>query len=134
MMGKIKHYFSYLLFGVLTTLVNLVIYKILVDVGLHYSISTTIAFVVAVMVAFYTNRRWVFSTTDKGFIKEMSLFFTVRIGTYVFDLVGLIVLIQLFHMEEFISKLIVNAGVVLLNYILSKRVVFKTTNTRKVAS
>ncbi|AKL93689.1 GtrA family protein [Clostridium aceticum] len=134
MIDKIKHYASYLIFGVLTTLVNLVIYKVLVDMGIHYAISTTIAFVVAVMVAFYTNRRWVFATTGKGLMKEMVLFFTVRIGTYVFDLVGLIILIQLFHMDEFISKLIVNGGVVLLNYILSKRVVFATANTRKITS
>lgn len=128
MLDKMKHYASYLVFGVLTTVVNLTIYKLLIDVGVHYTISTTAAFVVAVIVAFYTNRRWVFSSqvVGKSVFKEMGLFFAVRIGTYFFDLIGLILMIQLLHMDEFISKLIVNVGVVILNYILSKRVVFKS--------
>ncbi|SNT18427.1 Putative flippase GtrA (transmembrane translocase of bactoprenol-linked glucose) [Anaerovirgula multivorans] len=128
MMDKMKHYISYLVFGVLTTVVNLTIYKLLIDVGVHYTISTTAAFVVAVIVAFYTNRRWVFSSQvmGKSVLKEMGLFFAVRVGTYLFDLIGLILMIQLLHMDEFVSKLIVNGGVIVLNYILSKRVVFKS--------
>lgn len=127
-MDKMKHYISYLVFGVLTTVVNLTIYKLLIDVGVHYTISTTAAFVVAVIVAFYTNRRWVFSSQvmGKSVLKEMGLFFAVRVGTYLFDLIGLILMIQLLHMDEFVSKLIVNGGVIVLNYILSKRVVFKS--------
>ncbi|SES81502.1 Putative flippase GtrA (transmembrane translocase of bactoprenol-linked glucose) [Natronincola peptidivorans] len=127
MLNKMKHYGSYLVFGVLTTVVNLTIYKLLLDAGVHYTISTTVAFVVAVSVAFYTNRKWVFSSevVGKKVYKEMGLFFAVRIGTYLFDLIGLILLIQFFSMDEFISKLIVNAGVIVLNYILSKWVVFK---------
>ena len=127
MKEKIRHYASYLVFGVLTTVINLTIYKLLIDLGVHYAVSTTVAFVVAVMVAFYTNRRWVFSSqvADRSMFKEMALFFSVRIGTYLFDLIGLILLIQFLSMDEFISKLIVNVGVVVLNYILSKWVVFK---------
>src|SRR5690554_4929062 len=127
MKEKIMHYASYLVFGVLTTVINLTIYKLLIDLGIHYTVSTTVAFVVAVMVAFYTNRRWVFSSqsADRSMFKEMTLFFSVRIGTYLFDLIGLILLIQFLSMDEFISKLIVNVGVVVLNYILSKWVVFR---------
>lgn len=127
-MDKMKHYASYLVFGVLTTVVNLTIYKLLIDAGVHYTISTTAAFVVAVIVAFYTNRKWVFSSqvVGKSVLKEMGLFFAVRVGTYFFDLIGLILMIQLLHMDEFVSKLIVNGGVIVLNYILSKRVVFKS--------
>lgn len=127
MMDKMKHYVSYLVFGVLTTVVNLTIYKILLDSGVHYTISTTVAFVVAVIVAFYTNRKWVFSsnTVGKKVLREMMMFFTVRIGTYLFDLIGLILLIQFLDLDAFISKLIVNGGVIVLNYILSKQLVFK---------
>ncbi|ABR46538.1 GtrA family protein [Alkaliphilus metalliredigens QYMF] len=128
MLGNLKHYMNYLIFGVLTTAVNLVIYTILIRFGLHYLISTTIAFILAVSVAFYTNRKWVFDSDvkeQKGLMKEMSTFFVVRIGTYFFDLFGLILLIQLADMDELISKLIVNGGVIVLNYALSKWVVFK---------
>jgi len=127
MVDKIRHYLSYLVFGVLTTVINLIIYKILIDRGVHYTISTTIAFIVAVIVAFYTNRKWVFSSnaTGRKVFKEMIMFFTVRIGTYLFDLIGLIFLIQVLDLGAFISKIIVNGGVIILNYILSKTLVFK---------
>ncbi len=127
MKDKTRHYFIYLVFGVLTTVVDLLVYKILLDLGVHYTISTTIAFVAAVMVAFYTNRRWVFSSKTKGkqVLREIGLFFSVRIGTYVFDLIGLIIMIQFLQVDKFISKVIVNFGVIVLNYILSKWVVFK---------
>jgi len=127
MVDKIRHYLSYLVFGLLTTVINLIIYKILIDRGVHYTISTTIAFIVAVIVAFYTNRKWVFSSnaTGRKVFKEMIMFFTVRIGTYLFDLIGLIFLIQVLDLGAFISKIIVNGGVIILNYILSKTLVFK---------
>lgn len=136
MFDKMKHYVSYLVFGGLTTVVNLMIYKLLIDSGVHYTLSTTIAFVVAVMVAFYTNRRWVFASREKGkrLYREMLLFFTVRIGTYVFDLIGLTIMIQLLYMDKFISKLIVNVGVIVLNYILSKFVVFTKTEIQEKKS
>ncbi len=127
MRDKIRHYSYYLVFGLLTTIINLTTYKLLIDRGIHYTISTSIAFVIAVSVAFYTNRRWVFESQveGRGILKELLLFFSVRIGTYFFDLIGLILMIQFLHMDKFISKIIVNFGVIILNYILSKLLVFK---------
>ena len=103
-------------------------YKLLIDAHVHYTISTTIAFVVAVSVAFWTNRIWVFQSRSRGIkaiFREMTSFFSVRILTYLVDLVGLVVLIELIHLDEFISKLLVNALVIVLNYLLSRFVVFQ---------
>ncbi|MEN1760688.1 GtrA family protein [Anoxynatronum sibiricum] len=129
MSPRIRHYTSYLIFGVVTTLVNLVIYKLLIDMGVHYALSTTIAFIVAVSVAFWTNRIWVFQSRSRGMkalFREMTSFFSVRILTYLVDVVGLVVLIELVHLDEFISKLLVNGLVIVLNYLLSRFVVFQT--------
>ncbi|SMP55225.1 GtrA family protein [Anoxynatronum buryatiense] len=128
MSPRIRHYTSYLIFGVVTTLVNLLIYKLLIDMGVHYAISTTIAFIVAVSVAFWTNRIWVFQSRSRGMkaiFREMTSFFSVRLLTYLVDVVGLVVLIELVHLDEFISKLLVNGLVIVLNYLLSRFVVFQ---------
>lgn len=125
---KMRHYTLYLIFGVITTLVNLVIFKVLIDRGIHYTISTTIAFVVAVTVAFWTNRTWVFRSLSQGIkaiFREMTSFFSVRILTYFVDIIGLVILIELVHIDEFISKIIINVLVVVLNYLLSRFVVFQ---------
>lgn len=125
---RMRHYTLYLIFGVITTLVNLVIFKLLIDRGIHYTISTTIAFVVAVTVAFWTNRTWVFRSQSRGIkaiFREMTSFFSVRILTYFVDIIGLVILIELVHIDEFISKIIINVLVVVLNYLLSRFVVFQ---------
>ena len=129
MSPRMRHYTLYLIFGVITTLVNLVIYKLLLDLGVHYTISTTIAFVIAVSVAFWTNRTWVFRSQSrgiKGIFREMTSFFSVRILTYFVDVIGLIILIELVHMGAFVSKIVINVLVVVLNYLLSRFVVFQT--------
>lgn len=128
MSPRIRHYTMYLIFGIITTLVNLVIYKILIDMGIHYTVSTTIAFIIAVSVAFWTNRTWVFRSQSRGLkaiFREMTSFFSVRIVTYFVDLFGLIMLIELLHLDEFLSKIIINVLVVVLNYLLSRFVVFQ---------
>lgn len=125
---QMHHYTMYLIFGVITTLVNLVIFKLLIDRGIHYTISTTIAFVLAVSVAFWTNRTWVFRSQSQGMkaiFREMTSFFSVRILTYFVDIIGLVIFIELVHIDEFISKIIINVVVVVLNYLLSRYVVFQ---------
>jgi len=129
MRAQMQHYSLYILFGLITTLVNLIVYKVLIDLGIHYTISTTVAFVVAVSVAFWTNRLYVFRSQSQGLasvFREMTSFFSMRILTYLIDVVGLILLIELLLVDPFISKLLVNGLVVVLNYLLSRFVVFQT--------
>jgi putative flippase GtrA len=129
MSPRVRHYTMYLAFGVLTTLINLLIYKLLIDIGIHYTVSTTIAFIAAVSVAFWTNRIWVFRSQSRGLkaiFREMTSFFSVRMMTYFIDIMGLILLIEIFRVDEFISKILVNGLVVVLNYLLSRFVVFQS--------
>ncbi len=125
---KIRHYCLYIIFGVITTLVNLVVFRVFLEFGLHYTISATIAFAVAIITAYYTNKTWVFGSQRKGVtavFKELTSFFSARIFTYFVDIAGLLILVELLKQDPFISKLLMNIVVVLLNYILSRWVVFK---------
>ena len=59
--ARYKEVFAYIFFGVCTTAVNLVVYWVMAHaVGLDTVCSTIIAWFVAVLFAYVTNRKWVF--------------------------------------------------------------------------
>lgn len=104
------------------------IYKLLIDQNIHYSLSTTISFIIAVSFAYYTNRKWVFrskAVLPKDVTFETINFFLARIGTYMFDLAGLVVMVQFLNLEPFFSKVFLNVLIIGLNYVLSRVAVFK---------
>ena len=53
------------------------------------------------------------------------LTFLARIGTYLFDLAGLVVMVQFLNLEPFFSKVFLNVLIIGLNYLLSRIAVFK---------
>lgn len=102
-------------------------YKLLIERGLHYIPSTTISFVVAVSFAYYTNRKWVFQSKAWLLIDiahETLNFFLARFGTYLFDLVGLVVMIQFLHLDPLFSKILLNGFIIGINYFVSRKIVF----------
>jgi putative flippase GtrA len=118
----------YLVFGVLTTVINLACYSLLVIWGLHYGIATTAAFVAAVLFAYVTNKHFVFESKARGAREgtiEMASFFGSRLLTFGIETAGLVLMIEAMGFGEQISKYVMTAIVVVLNYFLSKRFVFK---------
>lgn len=75
---------KYLIFGVLTTLLNILIYHVAFKTfGISNVVSTCIAWVGAVLFAFITNRLYVFNSKSSGkdIIKEVFNFILCRLGT-----------------------------------------------------
>ena len=132
-----KEVFSYLFFGVMTTVVNLLVYNFFnkfVDV----MVSNVIAWVAAVVFAFVTNKLFVFeskSWSPKVLAKEIPSFTGARLLTLGIEEVGLLVMIKWLNFDELLTigpvggELVVKALlaviVVLLNYIFSKVLIFK---------
>ncbi|WP_057787938.1 GtrA family protein [Weissella minor] len=132
MMNLIKKYqdiLLYLVFGVLTTLVNLVTFYVLITfTGLNVQIANVIAWIASVLFAYVTNRTWVFHSTahtPKEIGKEAFTFTSARFTTLLVDMAIVWFGVQLLQQDPFIWKLIDNVIVVILNYILSKVMVFK---------
>ena len=133
---KYKEQILYLVFGVIVTLVNWVIYAVfvaVVDVGI--TLSNAVAWFAAVITAFVTNKMYVFENKATGkldLIKEAVMFLLSRISTGIFEIIAPTVLVfigldgMLFGIDAFYAKLIVSIIVVILNYILSKKLVFKS--------
>lgn len=123
---KYKEIINYLIFGVLTTLVNIVVFYIFSDcLNVQYMISNLFAWFLSVLFAYITNRKYVFESKSESIFTEMVKFFGSRITTGVLDMVFMWLLISVLLFNGMISKIIVNVLVVIANYILSKLVVFK---------
>lgn len=119
---------SYLFFGVLTTLVNLLSYKACTMVGADYRLATIIAWILSVTFAYVTNKLYVFQSKSLQFhhlIKELSSFVLSRLFSGACDLAFMILAVEWFAMNDFLAKIFTNVFVVILNYISSKLFVFK---------
>lgn len=118
---------AYIIFGILTTVVDWVVYYILSGLGVNYIINSIISWTAAVLFAFITNKLFVFDSKRlKNIFRELVLFVLSRLSTLVINLAGMYVLISLLKLNEFISKAILSILVVILNYIFSKLFIFKT--------
>lgn len=116
----------YVIFGVLTTLVNFVTYFFFVRfLNINYLISNVLAWFFSVLFAYVTNKIWVFESKNKNILREMSLFFGGRLFSGVVDTGLMYVLIDILSVGDLISKIIIQVIVVILNYVISKIIVFK---------
>ena len=120
-----KELFLYVVFGTLTTIVNIVVYFALEFIGVNYIISNIIAWFLSVLFAYVTNRIWVFESRSPDILKEMTLFFSGRIFSGVLDTALLYLFIDILTLGNTFSKIAVEVIITILNYLLSKLLVFK---------
>lgn len=163
---KYKEIISYLFFGVVTTLVNWVVYALMVrllqvDLSAVESTDNVVfsmfsgnsgksltllfvanltAWVASVLVAFVTNKIWVFNarTWQIGTVlRELWEFTASRLFTGLFEWFGIPALVMLgmkqsfLGVEGFWAKALVSVLVVVLNYVFSKFIVFKNKRKKK---
>lgn len=144
-MNKIKELYSkyheiilYLIFGVLTTVVSLVVkYALLFTIlnasnAFELQIAVVVSWIAAVLFAYFTNRKFVFESTTNNKIKEFINFVVARIATLLLDMFIMWFFVTLLGLNSnlyvVIFTLISQALVIVGNYILSKLFVFKKTN------
>lgn len=135
---------TYFFTGVATTLVNWGCYALFVrllpekpelfGVAFNVTVSNVIAWVVAVIFAFVTNKIWVFrsySWKPKFVLREAALFVSARLLTGVLEMAGVPLLVALgmdqplLGVEGMWAKVAVSVIVMVLNYIFSKLIVFR---------
>jgi putative flippase GtrA len=119
---------SYLFFGALTTAVNYLVYLPCLNL-LHLSgaVSNGIAWTVAVIFAYLTNKPFVFRSHDwslKTVIPELGKFLSCRIGSGAIETLIILLTVDCLHWDGNVMKLITNVLVIILNYIGSKLLVF----------
>lgn len=120
---------AYLVFGVLTTVVNYLIYLPCYNMlGLSASASNVIAWAVAVAFAFLTNKPFVFRSHDwsaKTVIPELVKFVGTRLGSGALETGILLVTVDVLGWNGNVWKLLTSVLVVVINYVGSKLLVFR---------
>lgn len=146
--GKIfnREVLLYLVFGALTTVVSLVTFwlpdKLFSAIGyqgvVHYVThsdknfayieANVISWICAVLFAFVTNKRFVFeskATDKKTVLREFTTFVGGRVATLLVDTGLMVLFVTALSVPEMIAKIIVQVVIVLLNYFISKWIVFR---------
>ena len=127
-----KEVILYIIFGVFTTLVNLVSFFVMNSIfKWNENLSNFIAIVLAVLFAYITNKDLVFHSqakTGKEKLQEFLKFILGRAFTMVIEFLGGWLLFKI-PIPKMISKLIVTVVVVILNFFISKLFAFKTKHT-----
>ena len=126
--SKIKSVLLYLFFGGLTTVVSIGTF-IAFDshLGMDVLIANLLSWICAVSFAYVTNRIWVFSShaTGKAMGQEILSFVGGRLATLGFEELVLWIFVSLLDFHSTIVKILAQAGVLILNYVISKIFVFK---------
>lgn len=122
LLERYREIFAYLIFGVLTVVVNTVVFLIFSELPIGDMWANTIAFFIAVQFAYMTNTKFVFRDkyTKENFLK----FWGMRIGTIFIDNGGMWLLLSM-DCNKILAKCFVNVVVIVLNYIFSKFFIYK---------
>lgn len=119
----------YGIFGVITTVINIVAYWALTRLfALPVVTSTALAWLIAVFFAYWSNRKYVFESKTASFIGmffEVVYFFAARIATGLFDIAFMYLFADLAGLNDVIVKAVSNVLVIILNYVASKLFIFK---------
>ena len=126
---KNKEVLLYLFFGGLTFLISVVTYAYFTMMfGMNELIANIFSWIIAVLFAFVTNKIWVFQSkndTSQAFVREAVAFFAGRVATLVVEEVILFVFITMLQWNSLGVKIAAQVIVIVLNYVISKLLVFK---------
>lgn len=128
---KYDEIINYLIVGGLTTIVSLGTYYFCVYTFLNpnnafqLQIANIISWISCVTFAYFTNRIFVFKSKRTDKLKEAISFYGSRIATLLLEMGIMFVFVTILHFNDKIIKLIAQVVITILNYILSKLLIFK---------
>ena len=125
--NKYREMILYIFFGICTTVINTICYYLCWDILQIPNVpSTIIAWILAVIFAFVTNKYYVFhSKSTDNITREIISFFGCRLATGILDVGIMYIAVDLFLLNGLLWKIISNVLVIIINYIASKFFIFK---------
>ena len=118
----------YILVGITTTLINIGIYHGLLLLGVDYKISNVFAVVLCKIYGYAANKLIVFQShcrNSRELLAEIGKYVLARGFSGLVDYFGLILAVEVLGLDEVISKYIIQAIVIIMNYVLGKFIVFR---------
>lgn len=124
-----KEVLLYLLFGGISFILNIALYVLLNGMlRINELIANVICWIACVLFQYFTNRTWVFDArpdTPVELLRQMSSFFGGRIFTLAVEEAILAIFITWLNFNSILVKIVAQVVVIVLNYIISKLIVFK---------
>ncbi len=126
---KYRETILYLFFGGLTTLINIASYWALTKIFyVDYMVATALAWLLSVLFAFVTNKLFVFDSKSLAaalVLKELVLFVGARLFSGALDMGMMYLFVDVLQVNDMVVKILSNIIVIVVNYILSKLIIFK---------
>ncbi len=129
-----KETISYLIFGILTTIVNYAVFVFYIKASKAdpmdskaVTAATALAWVIAVIFAYITNKLYVFNSKSfklSVLLSECTAFVTARLFSGGVEIVWMFFSVEVLGINSYISKILANVIVVILNYFFSKFFIF----------
>lgn len=129
LLKRYRQIILYGIFGFLTFLVSVGVYGLCVRIlMLNVLIANVISWIIAVLFAFFTNRKWVFDgdkAAANGLWRQMLSFFGGRLFTLAVEELILLVFVTWLRLDGMLVKIVAQVVVIVLNYFISKFFVFR---------
>lgn len=128
---KNEELWNYLIVGFLTTVISLTVYFICTATflnpkdNLELQIANIISWCAGVVFAYVTNRVIVFKSKNKNKLKEAFTFVSSRIVSLLMDMGAMFLMVSVLNWNDRVGKIITQIMVIIVNYLLSKLIVFK---------
>ena len=139
LLQKYREIITYTIFGAGTVAVDVGIYGLTVEL-LGIKLANAMGWCGAVLFAFFTNKYFVFRTGHSGsraFLREFVEFIAARLLSLAVEVVGVDALVKrglnqpILGVTGGLAKVVITVVVILMNYLLSKFIIFRT---RRAAS
>lgn len=127
---KYEEIIRYLIVGVLTTVVSLVVYFACVmtilspESAWQLQLANVISWIAAVTFAYIMSRKYVFKSKRKDWFEEAKAFYLSRVVTLLMDMAIMFAMVTVAGCNDKIAKLVVQVVVIVANYVFSKLFVF----------
>jgi len=129
MTDKIQELFRYCVIGALTTLVSFGTLRLFTKyAGINPNFANVLSIICAVIFAYVTNKLFVFRTHCRDLnelLREAAAFFAARGVAMLVEAGGFSLLYEVCHLSEMLAKLVISVVIIVLNYVLSKWLVFR---------
>jgi len=131
------HIIKYLIIGFLNTVICIGLFWVFIhltplgesDVG--ENVANFLSIIITMIIAYVLNRVVVFNSKDPHIIKEFFKFVVARVLSMIFDMLAFFIFATLLHFDEMAVKVVIQIVVIILNYVLSKVMVFKSEDKIK---
>lgn len=122
-------FIKYSIVGGICTILNLILFYVLVQIGVHYIAANVISYVLAIVLNYLLNKCFVFlgiakSKKRNGKVKRFSKFLCIRLLNMLFDNIVFYSMVTVLRRDVFLTRIVLTIGGLVFSYYFINRFVF----------